>query len=130
MRLCHCPGCAAQIQLDTRRDFGFCPYCGSKIMLDDYRSTHHVVDEAKVQEAETDRLIRLKELEIKEKEMERNRKSRFLAYKIAGGLAGVGILWNLVAPDSEIAFGAIMVGIIIAMCAYTSGEKNKDNVDK
>ena len=62
MRTCRCPSCEASITIDDEsRDFAFCQYCGSRIMLDDYRSTHRVVDEAKIKQAEIDREIRLKE---------------------------------------------------------------------
>ena len=76
MRSCQCPNCNAQLSLDDRRDFGFCQYCGTKIMLDDYRSTYHIVDEARIRETETDRIVRLKELELEEKKREREHKEQ------------------------------------------------------
>ncbi len=55
MRTCNCPNCNANLTIDDEnRDFAFCQYCGVKIMLDDYRSTHRVVDEAKIKQAEVE----------------------------------------------------------------------------
>lgn len=74
MRACFCPNCGASLKFeDDNRDFGFCQFCGAKIMLDDYRSTHRVVDEARIHEDETNRMIRLRELEIQEREREQAR---------------------------------------------------------
>ena len=90
MRACQCPNCNAHISLDDSRDFGFCQYCGTKIMLDDYRSTHRVVDEARIHETETDRIIRLKELELEEKKREREHKEQkwiMIGWAFAGGVA-------------------------------------------
>ena len=68
MRACFCPNCGASLNFDdNNRDFGFCQFCGAKIMLDDYRSTHRVVDEARIHEDETNRMIRLREMEMEEK---------------------------------------------------------------
>lgn len=38
-------------------------YCGNKIILDDFRSFHCIIDEARIKEAEAERVVRLKELE-------------------------------------------------------------------
>ena len=68
MRTLKCPNCSASLTIqDDNRDFAFCEFCGTKIMLDDYRSTHRVVDEAKIKQAEVEREIKLKELELIEK---------------------------------------------------------------
>ena len=68
MRASTCPSCGANLTIDDEdRDFAFCQYCGGKIMLDDYRSTQRIVDEAKLKQAETDRIIKLKEIEIEER---------------------------------------------------------------
>lgn len=69
MKTCFCPNCGASLNFDDeKRDFGFCQYCGARIMLDDYRSTHRIVDEARIREDETNRMIRMRELEIEERE--------------------------------------------------------------
>ena len=69
MRACFCPNCGASLKFeDDNRDFGFCQFCGAKIMLDDYRSTHRVVDEARIHEDETNRMIKMREMEMAEQE--------------------------------------------------------------
>lgn len=83
MRTLNCPSCGGNIEIDdTNRDFAFCQYCGTKIMLDDYRSTHRIIDDARIKQAETDREIRLRELEIKERKENQTENLRKLLIKI------------------------------------------------
>ena len=63
MRKCNCPHCGAPLEFDDSRDFGFCQYCGSKVTLDDYRTTSRIIDEARIKEAETDQMLKMKALE-------------------------------------------------------------------
>lgn len=68
MRSAMCPNCRANVTIkEDNRDFCFCEYCGAKILLDDYRSTHRVIDEAKIKEVESVHNIRMRELDLEEK---------------------------------------------------------------
>ena len=75
-----CPECSSNLQIEEGRDKCFCQYCGHKIFLDDgsVETTYiyRKVDEARIKEAEVDKLIRLKELEIKQKELDRKAEQR------------------------------------------------------
>ena len=75
MRACICPNCKANLCFDenNHREFMYCEFCGAKVLLDDYRSSHHIVDEAKIKQAETDRIIKLKKLEMEQQEKEYQR---------------------------------------------------------
>lgn len=70
MRTCNCPNCNAALSFSDDREFGFCEYCGSKISFDDFRSTQRIVDEAKIKQAEAEKTIRLKELELEKAKFE------------------------------------------------------------
>ena len=127
MRRCICPNCGAELQIDVKnRDFAFCQYCGSKIMLDDYRSTHRIVDEARIKEADIDKLIRLKELELKEKEMSQARKGRMIAYIVALAFVLIGLLLSFVYEGAPLM--GIAIGAWIAFITFSSGQKNNDQV--
>lgn len=83
MRKLECPSCGANLELkEDNRDFAFCEFCGAKITLDDFRSTHHVVDEARLKEAETEQMIRKKQLEWAEKQEAENARKKQLKLKI------------------------------------------------
>lgn len=77
-----CPSCGAELTVkDGKRDFMFCEYCGTKVDLVDTRIEHHIVDEARMIEAETDRQVRLKHLEMEIEEYEREKQKREKAAK-------------------------------------------------
>lgn len=96
MHSCTCPNCNASLNVeDDSRDFAFCQYCGTKIILDDYRTTHRYVDEARVREAETDRMLRLRELELREKELSRKNRMHSVLIRIWLGASAFTILLDL-----------------------------------
>lgn len=86
-----CPECGAKLQIEDGRKECFCQYCGHKILLDDgsveTTYTYRKVDEARIKEAEVDKLIRLKELEIKQKELDSDNELNNFKIKITIGLA-------------------------------------------
>ena len=76
MRAFVCPQCGANLSIDDEgREVAFCEYCGQRIDLADYRTVHteHFVDEAKLKEAETDRMIRLRQLLMEEERFQREK---------------------------------------------------------
>ena len=65
-----CPECGAGLNVEEDRKQVFCMYCGTKILL--HNENEHIyrhVDEARIKETETERLIRLKQMEIDEKKL-------------------------------------------------------------
>lgn len=65
-----CPDCGQTLSIENNRTQAFCTYCGAKILI--HNENEHIfrtIDEAGVQQAETDRLIKLKELELEEKRL-------------------------------------------------------------
>ncbi|WP_155829314.1 zinc ribbon domain-containing protein [Butyrivibrio sp. AD3002] len=64
-----CPECGANLSIENGRESAFCSYCGAKVIVNN--ENEHIyrnIDEARIKEAETDRLIKLKQLEMEEKE--------------------------------------------------------------
>lgn len=62
-----CPECGAVLNIEDNREQAFCTYCGTKVLIhneNEYIYRH--IDEAGIKQAETDRMIRLKELEIEQ----------------------------------------------------------------
>jgi DNA-directed RNA polymerase subunit RPC12/RpoP len=127
MRTCKCPECGAEIEIDdTNRDFGFCQYCGAKIMLDDFRSTQRYVDEARIKEDETNRILKIKELEIKERDKNIARK----ALKYAGIAAVVGAVLEMIgvySAGSTLLLGALIVAVFSFDKLDDNNEKQKEN---
>ena len=63
-----CPECSADLQIEDGREYAFCTYCGAKVMItNDNEHIYRTIDEAKIKQAETDRIIRMRELDMEEK---------------------------------------------------------------
>lgn len=110
-----CPGCGATVHFELGQKKAFCNYCGSPVAVED--AEEHVtrnIDEADLKRAETEQLIRLKELELREREMEREAKRKPL--KIGGcillGVIGAVCLIVGFGDWNHTSFGVTCVGLI------------------
>lgn len=62
------PECRATLDVEESRQQIFCSYCGTQIMVqnnNEYIYRH--IDEAGIKKAETDRMVRMKQMEMEEK---------------------------------------------------------------
>ena len=88
-----CPECGANLPIEEGKEKMFCSYCGTQvIMTNENEHTFRHVDEAEIKRVEMERLLQLKELELEEKENERSRQGKVIAFSISGGLAGIGAI--------------------------------------
>lgn len=63
-----CPECGASLPIEEGRSQVFCSYCGTKILItNENEHIYRHVDEARIKQAETDRIIRMRELDLAEK---------------------------------------------------------------
>ncbi len=63
-----CPECSADLQIEDGREYAFCTYCGAKVMItNDNEHIYRTIDEARIKQAETDRMVKLKQLDMEEK---------------------------------------------------------------
>ena len=63
-----CPECGASLEVEEGRESCFCSYCGAKVVVNnDNEFVYRHIDEAGVKKAETDRIVRLRELDMQEK---------------------------------------------------------------
>lgn len=125
-----CPGCGATVHFEPGQKKAFCNYCGSPVAVEDAeeRVTRNI-DEADLKRAETEQLIRLKELELREREMEREAKRKPL--KIGGcillGVIGAVCLIIGYGDWNHTSFGVGYVGLIcwIAVMGIALGGNDK-----
>lgn len=88
-----CPECKASLPIEEGRTQIFCSYCGAKIVItNENEFIYRHIDEAEVTQAETEQLVRLKELELEEKRIEEDRRIRTIKIKISLFLFALGIL--------------------------------------
>lgn len=63
-----CPDCGAELSIENGREQAFCSYCGAKVLVhNDNEHIYRNIDEARIKEAENERILRLRELELEEK---------------------------------------------------------------
>ena len=92
-----CPECGATLNIEEGREQAFCTYCGAKVLLhneNEYIYRH--IDDAEVKQAETDRMVRMKQMELVEKKMAEAEKTKALKIKIAIIVAIVGVLMMVI----------------------------------
>lgn len=112
-----CPECGANLSVEEDREMVFCQYCGCRVQINnDNVHIYKNIDEARIRETETQRIIRLKELELEEKEKARSRKGFIAAYGIAAGLVIIGGLMSLFHFDSGTS--VCFLGLDVAMFVF------------
>lgn len=120
----NCPACSAELSVESGRAYSFCSYCGTKVLINN--ENEHIyrnIDEARIKEAETDRMIRLRELELEEMENARGRKGVLVAYGLALFLAMIGMLiWS---HNAFAGIWCILIGVCISMFAHLSTDEKK-----
>ncbi len=111
-----CPACGADIPMEDGQRTVYCSYCGSKLMLQN--DNEHIIrniDEARVKEAETERILKLRALDIQEQEKARIRRMKGLSYKTALGIGAVGLVFLLFLP----ALGVLLTLLAMALAFIT-----------
>ena len=79
-----CPGCGADVQPEENKEFAICSYCGTKVALtNENENISRHIDDADVKRAETEQIMKIKEMEQEERKTEERRKSKKLRLKIA-----------------------------------------------
>ena len=63
-----CPDCGQTLSIEENRTQAFCTYCGAKVLISNENEyVFRQIDEADIKKAENERIIRMRELEIAEK---------------------------------------------------------------
>ncbi len=129
-----CPECKANLSVEEGRKYCFCQYCGTKIMLEDDRvnKTYYTYrNEARLRQAEIDREIALKKLEIEkikvEQEEKRKNKNRKLKIVVSITLAIVSSVSGLLGyffKDGILGLFAIMAFWILFLIGLISLSNN------
>lgn len=120
-----CPQCDADLSIEEGRTFAFCSYCGAKVIIkDENEHIYRNIDEARIKESETERIIRLRELELEEKERLHGRKTKMIVYVIALIFTAIGALVCIVSING---IWGILIGGYIALFAYSKNRKKEED---
>ena len=78
-----CPSCGASFEMEEGREKMFCSYCGSQVvMTNENEYIYRHIDEAEIKQAETDRIVKLRQLEMESQE-NKNRKILITVWLVA-----------------------------------------------
>lgn len=134
-----CPECGAALNIEEGREQIFCSYCGTKIMVhNDNEHIYRHIDEAGIKQAETERIVKMKQMELAEKKRLASEKMTKTKIKISLILAVVGILMmslgylaGSATGDSDSGFYMIsMIGFFPLMGAAYIWLFSKDKEDE
>ena len=139
-----CSGCGAVLS-DENEGVMFCKFCGLKLKIDnDNEHIHKKIDVADVKRAETEQLVKLKQLEMKEKEIEHQKALLRIKIKSSIILVVIGIIMMVLGfacgsatGDSDSAWYMVaMIGMFLLMGStyiwsfsiITNSKKKDDDV--
>ena len=125
-----CPECGAALDIEEGRKQIFCSYCGSKVMIEN--ENEHIyrnIDEARIRQAETDRQVQLKKMEI----IERKRAAAEKAKKTRLQLTVILVIVTLIFLG--VGFGTDnlglsmpgLAGVYILMFMWISSREDKED---
>ena len=68
INLIKCPSCGADLKAEEGRERMFCSFCGAQVILtNENEHIYRHIDEAGIKQAETNRMVRMRELDLEEK---------------------------------------------------------------
>ncbi|MCF0133064.1 MAG: hypothetical protein HUJ72_04290 [Blautia sp.] len=116
-----CPSCGADLEIQEGRDYTFCQFCGTKVQIqNDHEYVYRHIDEAGLKRAETERMVKMKELEFEE-EKRKNKKKTIKIWLITTivflGLGFLGLVMEM-AFDSFLGFPlmfCLSIGMFVGM---------------
>ena len=127
-----CPECGANLPIEEGRTQIFCSYCGAKVIVtneNEYIIRH--IDEASIKQAETDRIIKLKQLEIVEKKRAANERAKSIKIIISLILAVVGMI--MLATGDALGHSISLLGffplLAVVYIWIFSSKKDEDDDD-
>ena len=110
-----CLECGANLSVEEGRQTVFCTYCGAKMMIaNDNEHIYRLIDEARIKQAETDRIVRLRELDLEEKTSVSKKFLTIVWLVVSITLVGFGFVASALGNDG-IGLTGIISGLNVAM---------------
>lgn len=128
-----CPDCGASLDVEEGRQQIFCSYCGSKVMIqNDNEYVYRHIDEAGIKHAETEQMVKLKQMEMLEKKRASREKVKALKIKITIVLGIIALITFGIGFTAN-AEGLLMVGmvamIIVGYMWLMSNDDKEEEID-
>ena len=131
-----CPQCGADLTVEEGRQSLYCQYCGAKVIVqNENEHIYHTIDDAAVKQAETDRIVKLKQMELAEKKESAREKYKSFKIKLSIilgiiAIVCIGIGFNVDDEDAGAGFGvAGMFAGLILIYSWVLDPNKEDNDD-
>lgn len=128
-----CPNCGATLNYEEGRKVLYCQYCGEKILIDDdHEYTYHHIDDADIKRAETDQMVKMRWLEMEERERRRYFRAAVGLCIICAALVIIGVI-GMSVDNAGMGIGglfAIIIGILGWDYLSESNKKNMADISK
>ena len=131
-----CPQCGADLTIEEGRQSLYCQYCGAKVIVqNENEHIYHTIDDAAVKQAETDRIVKLKQMELAEKKESAREKYKSFKIKLSIilgiiAIVCIGIGFNVDDEDAGAGFGvAGMFAGLILIYSWVLDPNKEDNDD-
>lgn len=130
-----CPQCGADLTIEEGRQSLYCQYCGAKVIVqNENEHIYHTIDDAAVKQAETDRIVKLKQMELAEKKESAREKYKSFKIKLSIilgiiAIVCIGIGFNV---DDEAGAGFGVAGMfagLILIYSWVLDPNKEDNDD-
>ena len=132
-----CPQCGADLTVEEGRQSLYCQYCGARVIVqNENEHIYHTIDDAAVKQAETDRIVKLKQMELAEKKESAREKYKSFKIKLSIiigiiAIVSMGIGYNV---DDAAGAGFVMAGLLAAlilvyMWVLDPNKEDNDNSD-
>ena len=132
-----CPKCGATLTIEGNRLEAFCNYCGAKLLIHrDNEKIYHFIDEADIKRAETEeknaeteRIIKLRQMEEENKEKGKDRIRKIIAFGACLLILILGQMIASLAGHSMLTTSMLLIGLFGAMFSGFSllGLDKKEN---
>ena len=104
-----CPDCGSTLPIEEGRTQVFCSYCGAKVIItNENEHIYRHIDEAGIKQAETNRMVRMRELDLAEKNTS-DKKMLTTVWLAATGIVGaIGIIL-MILPDENLGITGLLL---------------------
>ena len=111
-----CPECGAMLPIEEGRSQVFCSYCGAKVIItNENEHIYRHIDEAGIKQAETNRMVRMRELDLAEKSNS-NKKMLTIIWLAATGILGAISIILMILPDADLGLtGLLLIELTVAL---------------
>lgn len=111
-----CPECGANLPIEEGRKQIFCSYCGASVIVtDENEHVYRHIDEAGIKNAETERLVRMRELDLAERSTN-NRKLLTIIWLAVSAIMLIISVLMMTSDDGEVGIiGILMIELTVGV---------------